>query len=934
MHRGCSRTAGLMLVVAVVIGLVACAGGGGGSGGGGNQALGTVVVEPIGDGAGQVTSNPGGIACDSACTRAFPLGSSLTLTATAAPGSLFAGWEGACSGMIPQCTLNVSQNVQAIALFGANPLVDVAPGAAIAIDASLDPGRPAILDGDGRERPVARMVSASGVVTDFLLGELLIAGDDDLALAALLARWGGTVLQRAAGGNGVPTLHRVLLDPSAAQVEALLAEAVAGVDGVALDMRVSSREAAQLLAVILVELRRSRLSVMPNFVLQRSAIIAGSATEAPVGDDDYNPDPFTWTYMRRGGVQDIGVAAAWQALARANRLGNRVRMLILDGGFSPTPDFPADPILYRPNLANSESCGGRPCPWHGTNVVSAAMARVDDGFGGAGPAGPVAELTAVNMGGDFFETIASVVAASLALTPDVRIINISAGFELDVGWEVASRFLCLFCPTPGDFANLFFEGLARTNRLVFAAAGNQGKDVDAGGLIEGFTLLPCEATGVICVAGLAYDSNNRAEDSNFGSRGGSRGSVDIYAPYQVWVGPDPLNPGNRARLIAGTSLSSPFVAGVAALVWAAAPSLTAEQVWDAIRATAHEGVGGTLGNRRRVNAYRAVASVLGGSPPSVSWDAPARVDLGRQVAITVTVTDPEYVGGSCPPIACPLTFTPTPERVVGNVAYYRFRTPGPVTISVASEDAVGQTGVATATIDVINSPPTVSLELPANPTSHPEGVPITFRGTILDINEGPDPGPARLGCRWTSSVAADLALPLECNGTYIFQTQGPRVITLSGIDRQGLTASASVSVVITAPPSNLPPEVGYMTTYPAYNFEVGKPWVGYTWSTAFRFTGSARDPEGDVPIAYRWIATSYAPGLATDPAVFRSEVVIGTEQVLDWEPQNTPTLFTSECVGDAYWGQLVRLRVEATDALGNVGFRNLREMRIYRCIFG
>jgi hypothetical protein len=272
--------------------------------------------------------------------------------------------------------------------------------------------------------------------------------------------------------------------------------------------------------------------------------------------------------------------------------------------------------------------------------------------------------------------------------------------------------------------------------------------------------------------------------------------------------------------------------------------------------------------------------------------------------------------------------------VVGNVAFYRFTTPGPVTISVSSEDAVGQTGSATATIEVINSPPTVSIELPANPTSHPQGVPITFRGTVLDINEGRDPGPGRLACRWTSSVATDTDLPFSCNDSYIFGTQGERVITLSGIDRQGLAASASALVVITEPPSNLPPVVSLSTAFPSFNYETNRPWAGYTASTRLRFAGSARDPEGDEPITYRLIATSFEPGLGINPEVFRANVVISTEPAFDWVPQNTPSLFTSDCVGDAYYGQLVRVRLEATDARGNVGFGDVRDFRVFRCIFG
>ena len=56
----------------------------------------TLQVTTAGSGSGSV--NGGGIACPTACVTAAPLGTSVALTATAAAGSAFAGWSGACAG--------------------------------------------------------------------------------------------------------------------------------------------------------------------------------------------------------------------------------------------------------------------------------------------------------------------------------------------------------------------------------------------------------------------------------------------------------------------------------------------------------------------------------------------------------------------------------------------------------------------------------------------------------------------------------------------------------------------------------------------------------------------------------------------------------------------------------------------------------------------
>ncbi|MGC4000805.1 MAG: hypothetical protein QM767_26480 [Anaeromyxobacter sp.] len=73
-----------------------------------------LTVLSQGDGAGTVRSAPGGLDCGTACAAPFDEGTEVTLTATAADGSTFAGWGGACSGTDPcQVTLDVDVVVSA-----------------------------------------------------------------------------------------------------------------------------------------------------------------------------------------------------------------------------------------------------------------------------------------------------------------------------------------------------------------------------------------------------------------------------------------------------------------------------------------------------------------------------------------------------------------------------------------------------------------------------------------------------------------------------------------------------------------------------------------------------------------------------------------------------------------------------------------------------
>ena len=78
----------------------------------------TLTVTRRGSATGTVTSAPVGINCGATCSAAFTAGASVTLTAAPAGGAGFARWTGACSGMLPECTVTMSAALTATATFG------------------------------------------------------------------------------------------------------------------------------------------------------------------------------------------------------------------------------------------------------------------------------------------------------------------------------------------------------------------------------------------------------------------------------------------------------------------------------------------------------------------------------------------------------------------------------------------------------------------------------------------------------------------------------------------------------------------------------------------------------------------------------------------------------------------------------------------------
>ena len=764
------------------------------------------------------------------------------------------------------------------------------PPPTFTVDPNLQPATPS-LPGfeDGVPRPVASVTGEDGVPAEFVANEVWFATDNESELNAFLARWQGKVLRSFnpanAGVTGISKQYLIRINAVVADLT-LLAADLQKLDKTSTgDHKVSSQEALNLIAASSHE-AASGLKIGMNFVGSGGQQFRDrTSVEAPTGGTlegvKYVSDAFAWPSHSIGSKQDIGVAEAWRALDLAGKLDNHVKLAVLDMGFKPDADWRSNfiaisnvPFTDAIGTENILDCGG-PCPWHGTEVVSAAMALPDNNYGSAGPAGPIADPVIVFTLYDFFTSIQALYDAGIA---GAHIANMSYGAPVPwyLGWSVF--------PFEATTLALRKSGIM----LLFAAAGNDGKNVDAEGCTFGVCwertwYTPCENAGVICVGGLQGNSTNKALGSNYGGE-----QVDIFAPYTLWLGPDPDAPDNQARVLNGTSFSSPFAAGVAALIKAANPSLGIGEVEDILMDTAHLNADDRV--KRHVNALAAVKAALGNIAPNITLNTTGGdVPLNRELTFQADVFDFE---DAFP--CCTITWI---SDVDGQLSTERgfthtFTTQGPRTLTVTATDSAGATSTQSVVTNVINFAPVVTLTSPKDGDTAFRTASIILRGKATDRNEAND----QLACNnltWTSSVASDPFPKTGCDVEVSFSSNGQRTLTLTATDVLGATDTKSVSINVIDPPANLPPNVH--VTSPEDHASVGI-------DDSLTLSGTGVDPEGATPLSYQWTVQ-----LFDNPSV-----EVGNQPSIQWKPSDT-----FDFSGEGTY--VVKVRLNVTDPQGNTG---------------
>jgi subtilisin family serine protease len=223
---------------------------------------------------------------------------------------------------------------------------------------------------------------------------------------------------------------------------------------------------------------------------------------------------------------------------------------------------------------------------HGTHVAGIVAGRINNGIGMAGMAGNVTLMPVDVFPRSGYGTYEDLIMAMIYATDNgARVINLSLGAtSYSIGEEAAV-----------DYA-------WSHNVVVVAAAGNTGRTSYH---------YPAAHQHVIAVA--ATDANDNL--ASFSTRGDF---VDVAAPgSSVWS----TFPGNRYGRMSGTSMATPHVAGLAALILSLNPTLTPDQVRAFIQDHADDlGAAGwdPLFGFGRINAGRALAAVAPHPGPAPS----------------------------------------------------------------------------------------------------------------------------------------------------------------------------------------------------------------------------------------------------------------------------------------------------------------------------
>ena len=471
-------------------------------------------------------------------------------------------------------------------------------------------------------------------------------------------------------------------------------------------------------------------------------------------------------------------------------------------------------------------CGVSNSSWHGTHVSGIIAAQINNSIGITG------------------------IAPKIQILP-VRVLGKCGGYDSDIidGMRWAAGIAVTGVPAnpyPAQVLNMSLGGTSTTcsssyqsavsdvikaGKVIVIAAGNDGSST----LKE-----PANCIGVIAVTANTIGGDNAyyatiGPGTTISAPGGDCGgtsyprhcttanSVGVYSLLNSGTTTPVVSPGGDTYgALSGTSMATPHVSAVAALMFSLNPLLTPTQITSYLQSSARpfpvntictETVNLNMCGAGLLDAYQALIAVQPSSAISSPVVTLGSIPLSVTTNTVVTLSGSAITGANRSITSYSWTQQSGPATVVisnANTANASFTatTTGSYSFKLTATDSGGQSGSATVAITV-----TAPLAV-ANPvvTLGSITTPVTV-GTTVALSGSAVAGTGRsiASYAWTQQSGPATVIitnpKSNTNASFTATLAGSYTFMLTATDSSGQTGSASVVVVVNAAVSASPPVV-------------------------------------------------------------------------------------------------------------------------------
>ena len=457
-----------------------------------------------------------------------------------------------------------------------------------------------------------------------------------------------------------------------------------------------------------------------------------------------------------------------------------------------------------------------PSSWHGTHVSGIIAAQMNNAIGVTG------------------------IAPNIQILP-VRVLGKCGGYDSDIidGMRWAAGLSVTGVPTnthPAQVLNLSLGGTSSTCSQTYQSAVteiiNAGKVIVVAAGNDGTSVLkePANCTGVIAVTANSINGDNSyyatiGPGTTISAPGGGCGgmsypscttanSVGVYSLLNSGTTSPVASPaGDTYVAYSGTSMATPHVSAVAALMFSLNSALTPAEITSYLKSSARTFPSNTICTQTTnlnkcgaglLDAYQALIAVQPSaaisSPIVTLGNIPSSVTTGTLVTLSgsaVATTGQSISSYAWTQQSGPTTVTLSNANTAN--ASFTATTAGTYTFLLTATDSLGQTGTASATV-LASAPLSV-----ANPVVTLGTIPSSvYAGTTVTLSGSAVAGTGRsiASYAWTQqSGPATVTITNPGSNTlasFTASTPGSYTFTLTATDSSGQTGTASAVIIVNA----------------------------------------------------------------------------------------------------------------------------------------